>query len=468
MYFTIHAPGKGYTDMKIIIVGCGKIGTTILSSLLAEGHDIVAVDSNQDVVSEISNIYDSMYVCGNGVDCDTLSEAGVEKCDLFVAATGSDELNMLSCFIAKRMGAQHTIARIRNPEYNDKSLSFMRQQLDLSTSFNPDLIAAQELNHILKLPSAVKIEYFSRRNFEMVELIVREGSPLCGQQLMELRKKYHQAKFLICAVQRGNEVTIPDGSFVLEEGDHIMLNASPSEVQKLLRLVGLMQKQAKDVMILGASRMGFYLAKMLLGSGTNVKIIDKDRIRCQEISELLPGAVVICGDGTHQELLLEEGLTNMDAFVALTGMDEENILVSFYASSMGVGKVIAKVNRDEMTYIADKLGLESLISAKQVSSDVLSRYARALENSLGSNMETLYRMMDSKAEALEFRVQGDSQITGTPLKEMKLKSGILIAGIQRGRKAIIPAGDDEIHSGDRVIVMTAGHRINNLTDILEA
>ena len=453
--------------MKIIIAGCGKIGTTILGSLLAEGHDIVAVDSRQDVITEISNLYDSMCVCGNGVDCDTLSEAGVEKCDLFVAATGSDELNMLSCFIARRMGAQHTIARIRNPEYNDKSLSFMRQQLDLSTSFNPDLIAAQELYHILKLPSAAKVEYFSRRNFEMVELVVREGSPFCGMQLMELRKQYHQAKFLICAVQRGNDVTIPDGSFRLESGDRIYLNASPAEVQKLLRLVGMMQKQARDVMILGASRMGFYLAKLLLSSGTNVKIIDKNRDRCQQISELLPGAVVICGDGTQQELLKEEGLNSMDAFVALTGMDEQNILISFYASSQGVPKVITKVNRDEMGLIADRLGLESLISAKRVSSDVLSRYARALENSLGSNMETLYRLLDGKAEALEFRVQGDSQITGTPLKEMKLKSGILIAGIQRGRRAIIPAGDDEIQGGDRVIVMSAGHRINNLTDILE-
>ena len=467
MYFNHSSPGKGLNQMKIIIAGCGKIGTTILGSLLAEGHDIVAVDSRQDVITEISNLHDSMCVCGNCVDCDTLSEAGVEKCDLFVAATGSDELNMLSCFIAKRMGAQHTIARIRNPEYNDKSLSFMRQQLDLSTSFNPDLIAAQELYHILKLPSAAKVEYFSRRNFEMVELVVREDSPFCGMQLMDLRKQYHQAKFLICAVQRGNDVTIPDGSFRLESGDRIYLNASPAEVQKLLRLVGMMQKQARDVMILGASRMGFYLAKLLLSSGTNVKIIDKSRDRCQQISELLPGAVVICGDGTQQELLKEEGLNSMDAFVALTGMDEQNILISFYASSQGVPKVITKVNRDEMGLIADRLGLESLISAKRVSSDVLSRYARALENSLGSNMETLYRLLDGKAEALEFRVQGDSQITGTPLKEMKLKSGILIAGIQRGRRAIIPAGDDEIQGGDRVIVMSAGHRINNLTDILE-
>lgn len=453
--------------MNIIIVGCGKIGTTVLSSLLAEGHDIVAVDSDPEVISEISNIYDSMCVCGNGVDCDTLAEAGVDKCDLFVATAGLDECNMLSCLLAKRMGAKHTIARIRNPEYNDKSLSFMRQQLDLSLSFNPDLIAAQELYHTLKMPSAVKIEYFSRRNFEMVELIVREGSPLCDVQLAELRKKYHQAKFLICAVQRGNEVYIPDGSFCLKAGDRIELTAAPSEIQKLLRMMGIMQKQAKNVMILGASRMGFYLAKLLLASGSNVKIIDQDRQRCQEMSEKLPGAVVICGDGAQQELLLEEGIRSMDAFVSLTGMDEENILISFYASSQGVSKVIAKVNRGELAFIADKLGLESLISSRTVSSNLLSRYARALQNSLGSNMETLYKLMDEKVEALEFRVQGDSPITGCALKDMQLKSGILLAGILRGRKALIPTGDDEIQSGDRVIVITAGHRINNLIEILK-
>ncbi len=452
--------------MNIIIVGCGKIGTTILSSLLAEGHDIVAVDSDPAVISEISNIYDSMYVCGSGTDCDTLKEAGVEKAELFVAATGSDELNMLSCFIAGKMGARHTIARIRNPEYNDQSLNFLRQHLGLAMSFNPDLIAALELYHILKLPSAVKIEYFSRRNFEMVELIVREDSPFCGVALSELRKKY-EAKFLICAVQRGDRVYIPDGSFRLQSGDHIELTAAPNEIQKFLRMVGILQKQARSVMILGASRMGYYLARMLLNSGSHVKIIDRDRQRCQEISEKLPGAVVICGDGAQQELLLEEGLKSMDAFVSLTGMDEENILISFYASSQGVPKVIAKVNRDELRGIADRLGLESIISSRTVSSNVLSRYARALQNSLGSNVETLYKLMDGKAEALEFRVQEDFPMTGIPLREMRFKSGILIAGILRGRRALIPAGDDVIQSGDRVIVLAAGHRIHDLSDILQ-
>lgn len=452
--------------MNIIIVGCGKIGTTILSSLLAEGHDIVAVDSNPDVISEISNIYDSMYVCGSGTDCDTLTEAGVEHTELFVAVTGSDELNMLSCFIAKKMGAKHTIARIRNPEYNYKSLGFLRQQLDLSTSINPDLLAAEELFQVLKLPSAVKVEYFSHRNFELLELRLREGSPLCGARLSELRKKY-EAKFLICVVQRGEEVYIPDGSFQLQAGDRIGLTAAPSEVQKLLKMMGILQKQAKNVMILGASRMGYYLARMLLASGTNVKIIDRDHQRCQEISEKLPGAVVICGDGAQQELLLEEGICSMDAFISLTGMDEENILISFFASSQGVKKVISKVNRDELHFIAEKLGLDTLISSRSVSSNVLSRYARALQNSLGSNVETLYKLMDGRAEALEFRVQTDFPMTNVPLKDMRLRSGILIAGIIRNRKTIIPSGVDVILPGDRVIVLSAASGMHDLSDVLK-
>ena len=452
--------------MNIIIVGCGKIGTTILSSLLAEGHDIVAVDSNPDVISEISNIYDSMYVCGSGTDCDTLSEAGVEHTELFVAVTGSDELNMLSCFIAKKMGAKHTIARIRNPEYNYKSLGFLRQQLDLSTSINPDLLAAEELFQVLKLPSAVKVEYFSHRNFELLELRLKENSPLCGARLSELRKKY-EAKFLICVVQRGEEVYIPDGSFQLQAGDRIGLTAAPSEVQKLLKMMGILQKQARDVMILGASRMGYYLARMLLASGTNVKIIDRDHQRCQEISEKLPGAVVICGDGAQQELLLEEGIRSMDAFISLTGMDEENILISFFASSQGVKKVISKVNRDELRFIAEKLGLDTLISSRSVSSNVLSRYARALQNSLGSNVETLYKLMDDRVEALEFRVQTDFPMTNVPLKDMRLKSGILIAGIIRNRKTIIPSGVDVILPGDRVIVLSAASGMHDLSDVLK-
>ena len=452
--------------MKIIVAGCGKIGITLIENFVNEGHEVVALDSNPDAITDITNVYDAMGVCGSATDCDTLAEAGVDKADVYVTATDADELNMLSCFLAKRMGASHTIARIRKPEYNDQNVGFMRQQLDLSMSINPEQLAAQELFKVLKLPSAMMVETFSRRNFEMVELRLRPESPMDGLSLSELRKKY-AAKFLVCVVQRGEEVYIPDGDFVLRAGDRIGVTATPTEIHRFLRMVGVMQKQAKSVMILGASRMAYYLGKMLLDNGTTVKIIDQDRDRCRQFCDLLPGATMIHGESIQQELLVEEGIGSVDAFVALTGIDEENILMSFYANAQNVPKVVAKVNHNELAAMADNLGLECIISPKKVVVDVLLRYVRALENSLGGQVETLYKLMDGRAEALEFKVQADFEALQIPLKELALKKDILIAGIVRGRKNIIPSGDDVIAAGDRVIILAAGRAVNTLSDILE-
>lgn len=453
-------------ELKIIIVGCGKIGKTILKSLTNEGHNVIAVDNDPEVIEEITNIYDVIGVCGNGTDCDVLDEAGASDAEMFIAATSSDELNMLSCYLAKKMGAKHTIARIRNPEYNLKSLGFLRQQLDLSMAINPEMLAAKEMFNILKLPSAVKIETFSARNFEIIELILKEGSALTGIKLMDLRNKF-KAKFLICVVGRGNEVYIPDGNFILYPGDKIGLTAEPSEIQKLIRSLGIDKKQAKSVMILGGSRIAFYLSKMLIASGNSVKIIERDEEKCNEFSDSLDKAIIIHGDGAQQELLLEEGLDSTDAFVSLTGMDEENILISIFASVHGVPTVISKVNRNELADIALKLGLDCVISPKEIVSDVILQYARALENSLGSNVETLYNIMDGKAEVLEFNVRSDFKQQGIKLKDMKLKSGILIAGIIRDRKPIIPTGDDVILNNDKVIILAADQRLNDLSDIIK-
>lgn len=454
--------------MKIVIVGCGKIGTSIIASLVGEGNDVVVIDSSPAVIEEVGNIYDVMCVCGNGTDCTTLEEAGVAKAELFVAVTASDELNMLSCFMAERMGAKHTIARIRNPEYNDKSLGFICQQLGLTVSLNPEWMASQELYNILKLPAAVNIESFSGGNIEMVDLILKQDSALDGVSLIDLRRKY-KANFLVCAVQRGSDVYIPDGNFVLRSGDKIGLTASPTQVQKLLKQLGIIQKSARSVMILGASRISYYLAKKLLAGGNSVKIIDKDPARCQTFAETaeLDGAVIICGDGAEQELLLEEGIGSVDAFVALTGMDELNILISKFAQAQGVPKVITKVNRNELAAMAENLGLDSIVSTKKIVSNVLARYARALQNTVGSNIETLYRLMDGSVEALEFNVSPDFKGLKIPLKDLKLKSNILIAGIIRGRKAIIPTGMDMINSGDRVVVIVSGQKMFDLSDILE-
>ena len=451
--------------MKIIIVGCGKIGTTVIQSLVSEGHDVVAVDWDRNVVNEITNIYDVIGVCGSGADCETLREADAAHAELFASLTGNDEVNMLACFIAKRMGARHTIARVRNTGYSEQSIGYMRQQLDISMTVNPEALSAQELFHILRLPGAVNMETFSRRSFEMAEFKLRADSPLSGTTLADMRRRY-KANFLVGVVQRGENVYIPDGSFTLRDGDRIGLTADAAEMMKLIRLMGITQKQAKSVMIIGASRTAFYLAKMLLAGGANVKIIEKDKERCRTFSESLEGAVIINGDGARQELLMEEGLTRMDGFVALTGMDEENILLSYYAQEAGVPKVISKVNRSEFALMADKLGLECVVSPKKVISDIFVRYARALRSSIGSKIETLYKLMDGRAEALEFIAQSDFKYLHVPLKDIMLRPNMLIAGIIRGRKSIIPTGEDVITAGDRVVVLTARSRMSDLSDMV--
>ena len=453
--------------MKVVVSGCGKIGFEIIKNLVNEGHDVVAVDNNPAVIEEITNVFDVMGVTGNSADCETLGEAGIENAQLFVAVTGSDEMNMLSCYIAKCMGVEHTIARIRNPEYNDNSLNFMRQNLGISLSVNPELLTAKEIFNILKFPSAIKVENFSKRNIEMVEIRIPSDSALDGFAISKMREKY-KAEYLICAVTRGEESFIPDGSFVLKSGDIIGIIAAPTEIQKLLRNLGILKKQVSSVMILGASKTAYYLSKMLIASGIEVKIIEQNIERCDEVSTELGGkSIIIHGNGAEQELLLEEGIGAVDGFVALTGMDEENMVVSMFASTQGVKKVLSKFNREEMCVLANKLGLDSIVTPKSVNADILVRYARAIENSMGSNVETLYKILDGKAEALEFNVRSDFAQVNIPLKEMKFKSNILIAGIMRGKKTIIPSGDDVIMLNDKVIVVAANERFNDLSDIIK-
>lgn len=453
--------------MKIIIVGVGKIGATLIESLESEGHDITVVDREQKVIDEISNIYDVMCVCGNGVDNDTLKEAQVATADLLISVTDSDEINMLICFIAKKMGASYTVARIRNPEFNDKRMDQVKQYLDISLTINPELLAAQEIFNILKLPAAINIETFSRRNFEMVELIIKEDSNISGMSLIDLRKKY-KANFLICVVKRGEEIYIPDGNFVLKSGDRICITANFAEVQKLLKMLGLAKKHSKKIMILGATTTSYYLSKMLLRSGSEVTVIDKDINRCNQFAELLPNAVIINGDGAQQDVLMEEGIGSVDAFASLTGMDEENILISFFAQSQNVSRVVAKVNRNELAAMAEKLGLDSIVSPKKAATNIITSYARALQNTLGSNVETMYKLMDGSVEALEFNVQADFKGQHIPLKDMQLKNNVLIAGIIRKRKAFVPTGDDEIVVGDKIIVIAKAteQKMNDLADIL--
>lgn len=451
--------------MNIIVMGCGKIGGDILASLVAESHDVTAIDLDPEVLNDITNVYDVMTVCGSGVDYDTLTEAGAADAELYLAMTVNDELNIMSCFLARKMGAKHTVARISKPDYRGRGLAFIKQQANISMFINPDQVTAAEIFNTLKLPSGIRSEYFSKRNFEMIEMQIKEYSPLVGLKLFQIRNKI-KAKFLVCVVRRGDQVFIPDGNFELKKGDEINLTASPNEVDKLLKACGYLEKGSRDVMILGGSGPAYYLGKMLAEIRSSVKIIEKDRQRCRELCEAIPQAVVINGDGAKQEILMEEGLRSTDAFVSLTGIDEENILMSIFAASQNVPKALTKVNRNEFKVMAEKLGLENIVTPKELISNSMVRYARALENSMGSNVETLYKLMNGAAEALEFNVKPSFRKVQIPLKYLDLKPGILIGGIVRGRRTIIPDGDDVIMVGDRVVVIATDQRLYDLADIL--
>jgi len=452
--------------MKIVLVGCGKIGRTIVESLVNEKHDVVAIDTNAKVVEEIRNTYDIIAITGNGTEYETLKSVGTDKAELFICVTASDELNMLACFTAKRMGAKHTVARIREMENNAENLSFMKQQLNLSLAINPERMAAEAMYNILKLPSASKVEVFPNSKLELLELQLKDNSPLNGISLIDLRKQ-NKYKFLICAVEREGQIHIPNGGFILKNNDKIGIIAIKRDIPKILKSIGLTSIQVKDIMILGAGTISTYLAQMLLAARHSVKLIDNNPEICEDVCETLPdSATVICGNGMSQELLIEEGILSTDAFVALTGKDEINILMSFYAMSQKLPKVIAKVNKKELSSLAENLGLDCIITPRKIVADLIVKYARAIEDSIGSQIETLYSIMDEMAEVTEFKVLSNFEYANIPLKDLEIHQNVLIAGITRGRESFIPSGYDCIQPNDSVIIIAEGKRILTLSDII--
>ncbi len=452
--------------MRIIIAGCGKVGKAIIDSMTDDRHDITAIDNDPEVIEQVSNSYDVMAVCGSATSREMLLSARVNKADLFIAVTQSDEVNMLSCFLAKRMGAKHTVARIREADYNEDGLNFLVKELDLSMVLNPERTTAETLFDWLKLPSAMRVDNFAGKKVQLLELMIRKGSALCDVSVMDLRKKC-SIEFVLCAVQRDDEVHVPNGTFVLREGDRVAFMTKRSETHKFLKSIGAIKKQGRDVIILGGSTTAYYLSKLLANNGFYVKIIERNEERCADLAEILPaGATLIHGDGMNHDLLLEEGINSTDALVALTGSDEENILIGFYAGSLSIPKVIAKVNQTELADLAENLGLDSVVSPRKLVADALTRYARALNNTPGSKVETMYSLMDERAEALEFQVLSDCKLTGKALKELKLKPNIIIAGIIRGKETIIPSGDDVITEGDSVIVVATEAKLYDLSDVL--
>lgn len=451
--------------MTIIIVGCGKVGVTLAEQLSCENHDVSIIDKRADAVQTLTNTYDVLGVIGNGASLATLQEAGIENADLLIAVTNSDELNLLCCLIAKKAGAAATIARVRNPAYYNE-INFIKDELGLSMIINPELAAATEMARLLRFPSAIEINTFAKGKIELLKFKIDPGSKLHGMTLADIRNKL-ACDILVCAVEREHELTIPSGGFELQERDNVFIIASPMEAANFLKKIGVQTGQVRNTMIVGGGTTAYYLAHQLTGMGMQVKIIEQDKARCEHLCDILPKAMIINGNGIDKDLLLEEGLEQTDAFITLTNMDEENILLSLYAKSQTDAKLVTKVNKIAFDQVIESLDLGSIIYPKHITAQYIIQYVRARQNSIGSNIETLYKIVDGRAEALEFKITENCPVVGVPLEKLALRPNILICSINHNGKVIIPRGQDVIRAGDKVIVVTTNTGLHDISDILE-
>ena len=452
--------------MDIIIVGCGKVGSA-LAEVLSDEHNVTVIDKNENLIETVINDNDVMGIAGNCLQTDVLEEANVDKANLFIAVTASDEVNILSCLIAKRMKARHCIARVRSPEF-DKQLVFMREELGISMMVNPDYNAANEIAKVLRYPEAINIESFAKGRVDLTEIRITSGSILDGVALSQLSRRM-RLDILICAVQRGDELIIPNGNFVLRAGDKIHMTASHSNMVKFFKSISAAyrEKRVKKAVLIGGGRVAYHLAQQLIEMGCKVKIIEIDRDRCLELSERLNKVDISCADGTDHDILEEEHVYDADAVVTLTGIDEENILLSLLAKNNGVDKVVTKVNRPSLIQLSDTLSLDSIISPKTITVNQILQYVRAKQNSLGNSVTTLYRLVNDRLEAIEFVVRDKKDYVDVPLKKLKIRNGILIASIVRGNELIIPKGDDCLKLNDSVVVITTNKGFNDLSDIFD-
>ena len=440
------------------------VGTTLAEQLNRENHDITLIDCDSEALQSISDSTDVMSVTGNGAVYQVQMEAGIKEADLLIATTNSDELNMLCCLIAKKAGNCHTIARIRNPEYSAE-INYIREELNLSLAINPELAAAREIARLLRFPNAIKIELFAKGRIELLKFLIPKESILDRMKVMDVVSRL-KSNVLICAVERGDNVVIPDGNFEMRGGDKISFIAPHADCADFFRKAGIENNTVNSAMFVGGGKLTVYLAKALADTKIKIKIIEQDEERCRILSEILPHAMIIHGDGSDQKLLLEEGIRQTEAFASLTGFDEENILLSLYAASQSKAKLITKVNKIAFENVINALNLGSVIYPKMLTADIILQYVRAMQNSMGSNIETLYKIVADKAEALEFRVRGDSPVLGIPLERLRTRNNLLVACINRNGRIIMPRGKDTLEAGDTVIIVTTHTGLNDLKDIL--
>lgn len=450
--------------MNLIIVGVGKVGETLVQNLIKEEHDVVIVDIDAVRVGNVVNRFDVNGVSGSAIERNVLLSAGVDKADFVIACTNRDEMNVLCCVLARKLGAKRTIARVRDPEYF-KEMDNMKEDLGLDYFFNPELNTALEIAQVLKFPSAVNVERFAGGRANMVELFVSEDSPIVGKTLSTIAKEYGNG-VLVGMIERGNDVLIPHGDSVIKKNDIIYIIGDETEISAFTKKIKTYKRKVKTALLIGGGKIGYYLAKELINANVNVKIIEKDKARAQELSEDLPYCTVILGDGTDEEILEEENLKNIDACITLTGMDEENVMVALYAMQQGVEKVVAKVDRPSVLGMVKKLGIDTAFSPRLVIANHIVRFVRAHQSDNANNITTLYKLHD-KVEAIEFKVSDTFAGLNTPIKNLKIKRGILIGGIVREEKFILPSGDTKFRKGDRVIVVTALKQITALAQILK-
>ncbi|MBQ9131584.1 MAG: Trk system potassium transporter TrkA [Clostridia bacterium] len=451
--------------MKIIIIGLGTIGRTILKNLSRKGYHITIIDEDKDKIENLIEKYDVSGVVGNGACRDIQREAGVRDADLAIALTNSDELNVFACLVAKKIGVKNTIARVRNPDYR-KQIMDMQDELGISMIVNPEEDTANEIFDLINLPSIAQIERFAKGKVLLVEIVAEKGCSLIGETLISLGKKL-KTKVLICAVQRGQGVMIPTGNFVIEEGDRIHLTSDAKSLRDFLAEVHLVKSPLKNIMIVGGGKIGYYLANELSKKKYKIKLIESNRATAEELADELPRVTVVYGNGTRHDLLLEEGIEAMDAFVALTDVDEENMIVSMFANKMKVKKTITQIKSDDLYGMLGELGINNNVSPKNIVANRIIRYIRALANKRGSNVLTLYRLVNDQVEALEFYAKKQDRFYDKPLKALKIKENCLVACIIRENEVIIPNGNDCIKRGDNVIVVTTHKNFDDLTDILE-
>lgn len=450
--------------MKIILVGCGRVGYVLTEQLNKEGHDVTVIDKDEEKIQRISSSMDVYGISGNGTSHNVQMEAGIKEADLLISVTDSDEINMLCCLIAKKTGNCQTIARIRKPEYYEE-VSFLKEELGLSMTINPEMTAAAEMSRLIQYPSALEVETFVKGRVTLIKVAVTENSPLDGLVLRDISKVISN-RVLVCIVKRGNDIVIPDGNFKLMAGDGVSLTLPVEESTAFFKKMGIKTSPIKSMIIAGGGTTSYYLAKQLSKTGVQVKIIEEDRALCEQLSEALPNAMVINGSCIDKDLLLSEGIQNIDALAALTPIDEENIMLTLYAKRIAGCKTMTKMDKLNFDEVTDDLNLDTVVSVKAITTAYIIRYVRAMQNSYGSNVQTLHRLFEGKVEALEFRITDKAKVVGKSLFELQLKKNLLICCISREGKIITPSGRDELKPGDGVIVVTTNLGLDDIDDIL--